>query len=518
MDGLYRELETLVRAHYPLIYLVSYEESRAERELLIPVAKRWRAGNCLAWTCTKGFVNLCKPGSKPDPSAADPLVALDRVSQHKGPALFVLKDFHAFMGDVQVVRRLRDLVFELPQTPKNIVILSPILRIPPELEKDITVLDHMPPNLEELGKILDRILAEVKDNPNVKVSLTPEARERLLRAALGLTSTEAENIFAKAIVRDGKLGEDDISLILEEKKQIIRKTGVLEYFEAEEGMEDVGGLDVVKDWLQKRLDAFSEEARRYGLPIPRGVLLLGVPGCGKSLVAKAASKLWRMPLLRLDIGRVFGSLVGESEQKMRQSIRTAEAVAPCVLWIDEIEKGFAGTRAGELDSGVTARVFGTFLTWMQEKKSPVFVIATANDISSLPPEMLRKGRFDEIFFVDLPTEPERREILAIHLRKRGRDPSKFDLDLLARESAGFTGAELEEAVVNALFDAFHDGRREVTTEDILRNIRQIVPLSTTMREEIESLREWARTRARPASSAAARPEPIPGLRGRRLAV
>jgi SpoVK/Ycf46/Vps4 family AAA+-type ATPase len=306
-------------------------------------------------------------------------------------------------------------------------------------------------------------------------------------------------------------------LVLEEKRQVIRKSGILEFYDAEEDIEQVGGLQVLKEWLTKRSVDFTEEARAFGLPQPRGVLLLGVQGCGKSLVAKAVSSLWGMPLLRFDVGRVFGSLVGQSEEATRRAIRTAEAIAPAVLWIDEIEKGFAGASAGHLDSGVTARVFGTFLTWMQEKKTAVFIVATANNIRAIPPEMLRKGRFDEVFFVDLPNAEERKTILRVHLLKRAQDPARFDLDRLAEESTGFSGAELEEAVVSGLRDALYDGKRQMTTDDISRSIRQCIPLSVTMKEQIEELRDWATTRARKAS-VSAESEAIPTYTKRRLEI
>ncbi|OYT75045.1 MAG: ATPase, partial [Armatimonadetes bacterium JP3_11] len=261
-----------------------------------------------------------------------------------------------------------------------------------------------------------------------------------------------------------------------------------------------GGLDLLKEWLRKRRASLSREAREFGLPAPKGVLLLGVQGTGKSLSAKAIANLWGLPMLRLDVGRVFGSLVGASEANMRAAIRTAEAVAPCILWIDELEKGFAGVQgSGVSDSGTTARVFATFLTWMQDKRAPVFVVATANDVSQLPPELLRKGRFDEIFFIDLPTLPEREQIFAIHLRKRKRDPAQYDLKTLARATEGFSGAEIEQVVIAGLFTAF-DAGRELTTEDMLDEVRHTVPLSVMMREEIEELRTWAQLRTRPASS------------------
>ncbi len=511
------EVETLLRARYPLLYVVTYEERRFEREVLAEIAREWNK-LLLVWSRSQGFVRVDdRDGAPPDGATRDPLSALKAVLTQSERAIYVLRDLHPFLADAEVVRTLRDIASELPNSLKSAVIISPVLKVPPELEKDVTIIDYPPPTLSELSAILDGVVEDVKDNPHVEVHLPPQDRERILKAALGLTTAEAENIFAKAVVRDGKLDASDIPLVLEEKRQVIRKSGTLEYHDAEESLESVGGLEVLKEWLRKRSLDFTEEARLFGVPEPRGVLLLGVQGCGKSLVAKAVSNLWGLPLLKFDVGRVFGSLVGQSEETTRRAIRTAESIAPAVLWIDEIEKGFAGATAGHLDSGVTARVFGTFLTWMQEKRSPVFIVATANNVRAVPPEMLRKGRFDEIFFVDLPTRGERRDVLVKHLGKRRQDPAGFDLDRLADESAGFSGAEIEEAVVNGLRDALYDGKRRMTTEDVSRSILQCIPLSVTMKEQIEELRDWASTRARPASAVSAS-EAIPTYTRRRLEI
>ena len=311
---------------------------------------------------------------------------------------------------------------------------------------------------------------------------------------------EAENVFAKSLVEKHKF---DVDVILSEKEQIIRKSGILEYYPFNEQISDVGGLDLLKDWMEKRTVAFTEKARDFGLPPPRGVLLLGVQGCGKSLSAKAIGALWRLPLLRLDVGRIFGGIVGQSEENMRKAIRVAESVSPAILWLDELEKGFSGTQSsGQSDGGTTSRVFGTFLTWMQDKKAATFVVATSNDVTSLPPELLRKGRFDEIFFIDLPSKNERIDIFRIHLRKRKRNPEDFDLTRLADATPGFSGAEIEAVVIESLYNAFDD-TTEMTTDSIIKAAAQTVPLSMTMRERIEDLREWAEQRARQASSAQA---------------
>jgi SpoVK/Ycf46/Vps4 family AAA+-type ATPase len=386
-----------------------------------------------------------------------------------------------------------------------VVMVSPIMKIPVELSKDVAVIELGTPSVDDFNGLLDRIIDDVKDQPRIKINLDDEGREKLVHAASGLTLKEAENVFAKTLVLDGKLDADDISVVFSEKQQIIRKSGLLEYYASEEQFTDVAGLENLKQWLTKRSAAFTERAAAFGLPPPRGVLLLGVQGCGKSLCAKAVSSLWKLPLLRFDVGRMFGSLVGSSEENVRRAIHTAESVAPAILWVDEIDKAFAGSAgSGGSDGGTAARVFGTFLTWLSDKTAPVFVIATANDISQLPPELLRKGRLDEIFFVDLPTEAERRAIFAIHLEKRSRVPNGFNLDLLAKHSDGFSGAEIEQAIVSGLFDAFsEDG--ELDTPTLLTSLAETVPLSKTMSEDLNRLRTWAQGRARPASGSLAAP-------------
>lgn len=502
------ELEVLIRARYPIVYVVSWEEERVE-QLLSDIARK-RNKKFFVWTCTQGIV---KYGTEPQRAKSgtgnttDPLAALDAVLSQVEPAIFLFKDFHPFTEDnrcnLAVIRRLRDIAYHLRDTYKTLVLVAPMIRLAPELEKDITLLEFDLPQVQDFNRLLERIFDDLKDKTKVRINLDAEARERLVHAASGLTLKEAENVFAKTIVNDGKIDADDIGVVFSEKQQIIKKSGLLEYYESQEHFAQVAGLDNLKQWLAKRSLAFSERAQEFGLPSPRGVLLLGVQGCGKSLCAKAAASLWKLPLLRLDIGRMFGSLVGSSEENMRRAIQTAESVAPTVLWVDEIDKAFAGTQgSGGSDGGTASRVFGTFLTWLSEKSKPVFVIATANDISQLPPELLRKGRLDEIFFVDLPNELERKEILAIHLRKRGRDSERFQLDELARHSDGFSGAEIEEAIISGLFDAFGKGS-ELTTEILRAGLMETVPLSKTMSEELSRLRAWAQGRARPATGATA---------------
>jgi len=501
MDWQMRDIDILIRARYSLLYVVSWEERRvlaALREVVVGQDKAFRT-----WSETTGLRDGTKPMSAggADRGTRDPLQVLEAIRADPEPSVYVLKDFHVFLNQnyphaSTVIRKLRDLADALHTAYSTVILLSPMLQLPDELQKDVTVIDYELPGLRELEGLLNRAIDSVRGQEGVQVKLSAEAKERLLKAALGLTLTEAENVFAKCIVEKGQF---DLDLIVAEKQQLVRKSGVLEYFAAREHVEDIGGLEILKAWLRNRALAFTEKAQKFGLPAPRGILLLGVQGCGKSLTAKAVAHLWRLPLLRLDVGRIFAGLVGSSEQNMRRAIQMAETVSPCVLWLDEIEKGLAGLQSSGLaDSGVTARVFATLNTWMQEKIKPVFVVATANDISQLPPELLRKGRFDEIFFVDLPVESERRDIFAIHFEKRNRDASKFGLDRLAAESDGFSGAEIEQAVISALHAAVEE-ERELSTEDVLSALKQTVPLSVTMREDIAMVRRWAKGRARPAS-------------------
>jgi SpoVK/Ycf46/Vps4 family AAA+-type ATPase len=335
-------------------------------------------------------------------------------------------------------------------------------------------------------------------------SISTEDREKLLKAALGLTRDEAEKVYRKARVMAKRLTAEEVDIVLSEKKQLIRRNGILEFMDVDETIDSVGGLDELKRWLQQRSDAFTERAREYGLPQPKGMLILGVPGCGKSLIAKTTSRLWGLPLLRLDLGRVYdGSTVGRSEANLRNALRTAESISPAILFIDEIDKAFAGgVGSSDSDGGTSSRIFGSFLTWMQEKKSPVFVMATANRVEKLPSEFLRKGRFDEIFFVDLPNAEERKDIFQIHLQKRRRDIERFDLEQLTKVCDGFSGAEIEQGLISAMYEAFAQGR-EFTQLDIIAAIRATMPLSKTMSEQVTALRDWARQRARPAAASVA---------------
>src|SRR5436190_20042962 len=497
-----QEIETLIRARYPILYIVTAEEARVQ-ELVVDIAER-RQKKVYEWSVSTGMgpagtsIQSQKHRNAP---TKDPLLALDQVIDQVEPALFVFKDFHPFLtkNNHAVIRKLKEIALQLKNSFQTILLVSPVLEIPTELEKEITVLNFPLPSREDLSTLLDKIIEDVSGFKQVKIDLDEAGRERLLQAALGLTLAEAENVFARIIVKDQRLSGEDVNEVFAEKQQIIRKSGLLEYYAADEQFSNVGGMAVLKDWLQKRALAFTDEARAFGLPAPKGVLMLGVQGCGKSLCAKAVSSLWQLPLLRFDMGRMFGSLVGSSEENVRRAIAVAESIAPAILWVDEIDKAFAGSQGSHAtDGGTTARVFGTFLTWLSEKSAPVFVVATANDISHLPPELLRKGRLDEIFFVDLPSRNERRDVFRIHLQKRSRDAAGFDLAALVECSRNFSGAEVEEAIISALYDAFY-ASRELETGYVLAALRKTVPLANTIDEHISRLRSWADGRARNAS-------------------
>jgi hypothetical protein len=496
------ELETLIRARYPILYIISSEEMRVQNVIVELAQKRQK--KVFEWSYSTGIVpagTSIQSYKNRNAATKDPLMALDQVIEQVEPAIFIFKDFHPFLtkNNYAVVRKLKEIALHLKNSFKTILLISPTLEIPTELEKEITVLNYPLPSREDLNELLDKIIADISQLKQITIELDHAGRERLLQASLGLTLGEAENVFAKIIVKSGRLSGEDVNEVFAEKQQIIRKSGLLEYYATEESFANVGGMAVLKDWLDKRSAAFTQEARAFGLPAPKGVLMLGVQGCGKSLCAKAVSTQWQLPLLRFDMGRMFGSLVGSSEENVRRAIAVAESVAPTILWVDEIDKAFAGSQgSGASDGGTTARVFGTFLTWLSEKTSPVFVVATANDISQLPPELLRKGRLDEIFFVDLPSKEERAEIFRIHLQRRRRDAARFDLELLAENSKDCSGAEIEEAINSALYDAFY-AHREITTESIRTTLSQTVPLAKTMDEQIGRLRTWAEGRARNAS-------------------
>ncbi len=514
-DDFASHLRRLVRARFPLLSITTAEEGRVIGEIAAVLGDRNQVTpprQVYTWTTSNGFAALGQPGN---PDTRTPHAALVAATALTAPSAVVMFDLHPWLGssqvppDTQLVRALKDTVrfYKDGTAPRTLILVSPLQNIPSELESLVTLLDFPLPDEPYLRELLQRMIDRNTGAGALRADLGDDGVERLAKAAIGLTAFEAENAFARAMVADGRLSVDDVAVVADEKGQIIRKSGVLEMVSSSTRLQDIGGLGNLKTWLTKRNGSWLDEAMAYGLPAPKGVLMTGVPGCGKSLTAKAMSSAWGLPLIRLDIGRVFGGLVGASEQNMRTAIRTAEAVAPCVLWIDEIEKGFAAGASGAGDSGTSARVFGTFLSWMQEKTAAVFVMATANNIALLPPEFMRKGRFDEIFFIDLPTGSERRDIFRVHLSARlaagpalgGLPITDELLTTLADSTEGFSGAEIEQAVISGCFDAF-DGRRALTADDLLREIDHTVPLSITQSEQIDALRAWADVRAVAASA------------------
>ena len=504
MEDVFQKLILMIRAYYPVLYLHSYEYYRTKQKIKGIVELLRREGkkvNYYQWDCVYGLVQIL-----PDKTEIriermqNPLEVLAYILNSKKSGeknIFVLDDINNHIERDEVKLMFRKIA-EATNNNTHAIILSSIYRLPAELEKYITVLQIPLPKRNELGEVLDIVAKQSK------VELKTNLRNRLIDAALGMTSMEADLAYCLASVKDG-FDEKSPFTVSSEKEQIIRKSGILDYFPKNESLKDVGGMDNLKEWLNKRQLAYDKEARDWGLKEPKGLLLLGVPGCGKSLIAKSIASSWNMPLLRLDVGKVFQGIVGSSEDNIRKAIATAEAVAPCVLWIDEIEKGLSGVQSsGATDGGVTSRIFSTILTWMQEKTAPVFVVATANNINQLPPELLRKGRFDEIFFVDLPSQKEKENIFSIHLQKNRQNVSSFALDILAQKAEGFNGAEIEECVKEAMFTAYVESQEsniapKLQMIHILDAIKNTVPLSKTMEKQITDLRKFAVSRAKNAS-------------------
>ncbi|MBN1754894.1 AAA family ATPase [bacterium] len=483
------DIKTLVKCRYPLIGIQSWEEERIEYllqqvSLLVNIP-------LFVWTSTRGLARYGK--SEGMYNSLEPMQVLNIV--HNGmEAIYLLKDFHHYLQDKLISRKLRDLCTIFHSSFKSIVISSPNIEVPLELKKDFVLYDLQLPNQDEIYRVMMETMNRIAKQVNFRLKLPREDLLRLAREMTGLTQREVERVISRAILSNNMLSEKDIGQILEFKKNIVEEGGILEYYHDPIEFPYIGGFKRFKVWLSRRKGAFSGKAREHGLQFPRGVLLLGVPGCGKSLCSRIIAKYWGLPLLKLDPAGLYDKYIGETEKNLRAVIKLSEAMAPAVLWIDEIEKGFSLTGSSDPDGGLSKRILGTFLNWMQEKKKPVFIVATSNDVSLLPPEFLRKGRFDEIFFVDLPRAEERLEIFKILLTKHKQKPAEFDLPLLVANSEGFSGAEIEQAITSALYSAF-SGAGKVTTKLILEELEQTHPLSETRREDIEELREWARERA-----------------------
>jgi hypothetical protein len=489
-----KELVLLVNSHYPIIYLETWEEGRAT-EILAQVAQDLLVP-FYVWTITAG---LARAGGSPIYNTGEPVQVLAELNGMEADGLFLLKDFHKHLDDPVIVRKLRDLAQRFRRARRSMVISAPVVNIPIELEKDVTRFALALPDDAELSQLVLTNVRELEETRRIRNLLPREQMPEVVRSLSGLTREEARRVLTQSILENGRFDDTTVSNIRAAKGQLIKAQGVLEFLNWDSGLDSIGGLARLKAWLAKRRGALTPEAARYGLEPPRGILVMGVQGCGKSLCAKAVAREWNMQLLKFDCSNLFDKFVGESEKNLRKSLRVAEAVAPAVLWIDEVEKMFPrSSLTAEADGGVSMRIFGSFLTWLQEKKSPVFVVATSNDIAGLPPELLRKGRFDEIFFIDLPSLEERREIFRIHLSRRKQEPAKFDLARLVAATEGFSGAEIEQAVKSALYSAF-SLKTDLSTEFVLKEVESTRPLSQTMKERVEGLREWARDRAVPAN-------------------
>jgi len=476
------EFVLLLKARYPIIYIATNEEERLEY-LIKYCAKKYVVRTYYSWDFVDGY-----QGNPNDTgfAARNPLEALDLIDKltPETASLFVLKDYDNFLKDFSIVRKLKNLSRSLKTQPKNIIIISSEINIPDSLKEFITLLQFPLPTYSEILEELNRLISSLQQE------IDPLTVNKIATACQGLSLERIRRVLSKVIAKYGEINDESPDLILQEKKQIIQQTQLLEFCLNDKSISDLGGLDNFKDWLTLRVKAFSQEAIQYGLPYPKGLLLVGVQGTGKSVAAKIIAHEWQLPLLRLDFGRLFASLIGQSEQRVRKMIEIAEALAPCVLWVDEIDKAFAGAQSSG-DSGTTSRVLATFITWLSEKTSPVFVVATANNIDFIPAEILRKGRFDEMFFLSLPTSEEREAIFKVHLNKyRPKEIDNFQISLLGQLSKDFSGAEIEQVVIEAMRLGFNESR-EFNNEDIIVSIQNLVPLARTKSKELDLLKSWA---------------------------
>jgi SpoVK/Ycf46/Vps4 family AAA+-type ATPase len=486
------ELTLFLKARYPIIYINTIEEDRIEYVIRKNIKTNLNR-SIYSWDFVDGYTN--NPNNEGF-AKRNPLQALELVERlsSETPALFLLKDFNRFLTDLSISRKLRNISRILKLQPKTIIIIGSELNIPTELQDLITVLQFQLPSESEINQELERLIN------SLNIKLEPQLFESLSRACQGLSLERIRRVLSKIIATYKTIDDNSIAVLLSEKKQIISQTEILEYWSVDEKILDLGGLDNLKDWLKKRKTAFGVRALNYGLPTPRGLLLVGIQGTGKSLTAKAIANDWQLPLLKLDVGKLFGGIVGESESRLRQMINVAETISPCILWIDEIDKAFSNVES-KGDSGTSNRVLATFISWLSEKTKPVFVIATANNINLLPLEVIRKGRFDEIFFLDLPKQEEREEIFKIHLKEfRPNNWKLFDYSKLAKLSESFSGAEIRQSIIDGMFHAFYE-KREFTTEDVCMAIEEIIPLAHLENDQMLKLQDWASSgRIRLASS------------------
>jgi ATP-dependent 26S proteasome regulatory subunit len=509
-EAVLSDLRSRILAGYPLLFLKTWEEDRWERELSELVLELERG--VVTWTITRGLLPPAN-GDLNQPPAAQTL--LSQIVAFPEDHVFLVKDFHPYLSDPLIVRQFRDSLPELIAQRKTVIVFGSVTVVPVELIKDSVTLALPLPAYEDLRDDFDVFLAEWSgDNAgdgsavgkktaaeSTGLVLSADDEDRLIKAVMGLTSQEAMKAWRRALCDRSTVSDDVFTTLIAEKRTLASGSDFLQFYDLDEGVGDIGGLDQLKEWLAQRALAYTPRAREQGVPLPKGMLLLGVQGCGKSLTARATARLLSFPLIRLDIGTLLTNQRGESERNLRSVLSLVESISPVVLWLDEMEKSFAGVE-GDGGAGPDAtmlRLVGTLLTWMAEIRKPIFVVATANSVECLPPEMLRRGRFDELFFVDLPNFEERMRILGIHLQKRGWNPARFDIDDLAQRSDGFSGAELEQIIVTALIDAFGKGH-VLTSEDLQRAWRSTVPLSVTMEDKIFALRNWAQDRTRRATS------------------
>jgi len=495
-----------IKAGYPVLYLLTWEEARAELQIVDTVKRLNEASKKIKysiriWSHSEGIM---APDGKNTESIEDPIEALLNIKQDTAEGrVFIFRDLHKFFQAPKVLRLIRDIARDFKQRSSTLILISPVSQIPPEIQRDVSLIEFDLPTKEELATIWNNL---VETNKSIGQGISEDEKEMIIQGAAGLTSIEAENAYSKAAVISKSMKSEERTpiskLVMREKAIAVKKNGILEYFEAQETIDSIGGLDNLKTFFKERKLAYTKKAVEFGLPKPRGIVLVGSPGCGKSLSAKAASNIMGIPLIKFDIGRVFGGLVGQSEENMRTAIQTIEAVYSCVVWIDEMDKAFAGTGdSGSGDSGVTKRVFGNFISWMQDKKCPAFTIATVNRIVGLPPELLRKGRFDEIFFVGLPSAKEREEILKIHVNRLTKKLKNVNINYqeVASVSDGYSGAELEEAVVAAMYKAFYKEEDTLKTEYIKAAILNSSPLSKSAAQNLKDMVTWAQQNAVPAS-------------------
>lgn len=487
------ELEVLIRSRHPLLAVETHEEERLEAALH-EVAERLGM-KLFVWTAGEGLSRPGEPRKLYD--SREPEKALRNIRDLTIDGIWLFKDLESALERPELARQLRALASDKAPPQRTIILTAPSLKLPPLLEKTAVRYRMALPDEAELTLLVNDVVNTLGRGRRVRVDLSEEECKRLVEGLKGLTLYQAERAVTEAVLNDMALTVEDVATVQRAKRELLAEGGVLEFVPRSENAIVLGGLSAFKAWVRKRSRAFTQEAKDFGLPPPKGIVLLGVQGCGKTLAARVVADLWQLPLLRMEAGRLYDMYMGESEKNLDEALWLAGHLAPCVLLIDEIEKGFASSSSSAADGGLSKRILGRLLGWLQERRTPVFVVATCNRVHELPPELLRKGRFDEIFFVDLPTEEERGEILALHLRRRDREPDGFDLASLAQAAEGFSGAELEQAIVAALYTAFAEGGT-LTTDVLEAEIRGTVPLSITRAEEVAALRTWAQGRAVPA--------------------